>query len=96
MTRLRAALPTAVLAVALALTGCEQPTEANNNGPEADPAQPGGVIRTPESVQDVPSVVPLPGESNSPNVSGESAEPESEGEGGSEGETEPEPEPSSS
>jgi hypothetical protein len=76
VTRLRAALPTAVLAVALALTGCEQPTEANDNGPEADPAQPGGVIRTPESVEDAPTTVPLPGESNSPNVSGESAEPE--------------------
>ena len=73
-SRLRAALPTAALALVLALTGCEQPQEANDNGPEADPVQPGGVTRTPEPVEEAPLTTPLPGESNSPNVPSEQDE----------------------
>jgi len=69
----RAALPAAALA-ALLLAGCtDQPEEANNNGPDPNPAQPGGVTRTPEAVESAPSTVPLPGGSNSPNVSGDRA-----------------------
>ena len=56
-SRFRAALPTAALALALALTGCEQPLEANDNGPQPDPVQPGGVSRTPEPVEEAPPVV---------------------------------------
>ena len=48
--RLRAAVPAVVLSV-LALTACtEQPQEANDNGPQPDPVQPGDVVRTPEAV----------------------------------------------
>ena len=64
-------LSSVVLALALALTGCTQPEEANDNGPEPDPTQPGGIVRTPQSDSDVESTVPLPGESNSPDVSAE-------------------------
>ncbi len=72
--RVRAAVPTAVLVAVLALTGCvDQPEEANNNGPETDPSQPAGVIRTPAPAQSAPLTVPLPGETNSPDVSGDMA-----------------------
>ena len=55
--RTRVALTTAVLAGAL-LTGCtDQPKPANDNGPQPDPAQPGDVVRTPESVEQAPPVV---------------------------------------
>ena len=45
--RLRAVLPAVALSV-LALTACtEQPQEANDNGPQPDPVQPGDVVQTP-------------------------------------------------
>jgi hypothetical protein len=70
--RLRTAFPAAALAAVLALSGClTQGEEANDNGPQPDPTQPGGVVRTPEPVETAPSTVPLPGPSNSPNVSGD-------------------------
>ena len=65
-------LPTAasalVLAAVLALAGCAQPEEANDNGPQPDPAQPGGVTRTPEPDASASLTVPLPGDTNAPNV----------------------------
>ena len=70
-TRTRTALSAVVLAAAFALTGCTQAPEANDNGPQPDATQPGGVVRTPEPVESAPSTVPLPGPSNSPNVSGD-------------------------
>ena len=70
-TRTRTALSAVVLAAALALTGCTQAPEANDNGPQPDPTQPDGVVRTPVPVESAPSTVPLPGPSNSPNVSGD-------------------------
>ena len=67
--RLRTAVPALALAVVLGLAGCtDQPQEANDNGPEPDPAQPGDVQRTPAPVESAPLTVPLPGETNSPNV----------------------------
>ena len=68
MNRRRTAVPALVLAAALALTGCAQAEEANDNGPQPDPTQPGGIVRTPQPVETAPSTVPLPGPSNSPNV----------------------------
>ena len=69
---LRTAVPAAALAVVLGLTGCTaQPQEANDNGPQPDPSQPGDVIRTPAPVESAPTAVPLPGETNSPNVEAE-------------------------
>ncbi len=69
MSRRRTAVPAAVLAAVLALSGClTQPQEANDNGPQPDPTQPGDVVRTPEPVETAPSTVPLPGATNSPNV----------------------------
>jgi hypothetical protein len=45
--RLRAVLPAVALSL-LAVTGClAQPQEANDNGPQVDPVQPGDVDRTP-------------------------------------------------
>ena len=68
--RLRTAAPAAALAAVLALSGClTQPEEANDNGPQPDPAQPGDVVRTPVPVESAPSAVPLPGASNDPDVS---------------------------
>ncbi len=56
-------------ALALSLTAClDQPEEANDNGPQPDPTQPGDVVRTPVPVESAPSTVPLPGATNSPNV----------------------------
>ena len=70
--RLRTTAPAVALAAVLALSGCvTQPEEANDNGPQPDPTQPGGIVRTPEPVEEAPSTVPLPGASNSPNVSGD-------------------------
>jgi PBP1b-binding outer membrane lipoprotein LpoB len=70
--RLRTAAPAAVLAAVLALSGClAQPEEANDNGPQPDPTQPGDVVRTPAPVESAPSTVPLPGATNSPNVEGD-------------------------
>jgi hypothetical protein len=67
--RLRTALPAVALAAVLALAGCtDQPQEANDNGPQPDPAQPGDVERTPVPVESAPLTVPLPGDTNSPNV----------------------------
>ncbi len=72
MTRRRTAVPALALAAVLGLSGClTQPEEANDNGPQRDPDQPGDVVRTPEPVESAPSTVPLPGPSNSPNVSGD-------------------------
>ncbi len=72
MTRRRTAVPAAALAAVLALSGClSQPQEANDNGPQPDPTQPGDVVRTPVPVETAPSTVPLPGASNEPNVSGD-------------------------
>jgi PBP1b-binding outer membrane lipoprotein LpoB len=69
VSRRRTAVPAAVLAAVLALSGClTQPQEANDNGPQPDPTQPGDVVRTPEPVETAPSTVPLPGATNSPNV----------------------------
>jgi hypothetical protein len=69
--RALAALPAAVLAGVL-LAGCtDQPEEANDNGPQPDPVQPGDVERTPAPVESAPLTVPLPGETNSPDVSGD-------------------------
>ena len=67
----RTALPAAVLAAVLAVAGCTQAPEANDNGPQPDPDQPADVVRTPEPVETAPSTVPLPGPTNSPNVSGD-------------------------
>jgi PBP1b-binding outer membrane lipoprotein LpoB len=69
--RLRTAVPAAALAAVLALSGCTQAEEANDNGPQPDPTQPGDVVRTPVPVESAPSTVPLPGPTNSPNVSGD-------------------------
>ena len=71
MTRRRTAVPAAALAAVLALSGCSQAQEANDNGPQPDPTQPGDVVRTPVPVESAPSTVPLPGATNSPNVSGD-------------------------
>lgn len=72
MTRRRTAVPAVALAAVLALSGClTQPQEANDNGPQPDPTQPGDVVRTPVPVETAPSTVPLPGATNSPNVSGD-------------------------
>ncbi len=73
MTRpLRTVAPAAVLAAVLALSGClAQPEVANDNGPQPDPTQPGDVVRTPVPVETAPLTEPLPGPSNSPNVSGD-------------------------
>ena len=70
-TPARTAVSTLVLAAALALTGCTQAQEANDNGPQPDPTQPGDIVRTPEAVETAPSTVPLPGATNSPNVGGD-------------------------
>jgi len=69
--RLRTAAPAAVLTAVLALSGCGTQPEANDNGPQPDPSQPGDVVRTPEPAESAPSTVPLPGPSNSPNVEGD-------------------------
>jgi hypothetical protein len=53
------------------VSGCTQAPEANDNGPQPDPTQPGGIVRTPEPVETAPSTVPLPGATNSPDVSGD-------------------------
>jgi hypothetical protein len=70
-TRVRTGVSTLVLAAALALTGCTQQPEANDNGPQPDPAQPGDVVRTPAPEESPPLTVPLPGDTNSPNVDAE-------------------------
>ena len=79
-TAVRTALPATVLAAVLALSGClTQPQEANDNGPQPDPTQPGDVVRTPVPVESAPATVPLPGASNEPNVEGDvSATPDAE------------------
>ncbi len=59
------------LALVLGLSGCGQGQQANDNGPEPDPTQPAGITRTPAPVESLQTTVPLPGESNSPNVSAE-------------------------
>ena len=70
--RLRTAVPALALTAALALSGClAQEQEANDNGPQPFPDQPGDVIRTPAPVESAPLTVPLPGETNSPNVEAE-------------------------
>ncbi len=70
--RLRTAVPAAALAVVLSLAGClDQPEEANDNGPQRDPAQPGDVDRTPVPVESPSLTVPLPGETNDPDVEAE-------------------------
>ncbi len=69
--RLPTAASAVVLTAVLALAGCAQPQEANDNGPQPDPAQPGDVVRTPAPVESAPLTVPLPGDSNSPNVEAE-------------------------
>ena len=80
MTRRRTAVPAAVLAAVLALSGClTQPEVANDNGPQPDPTQPGDVVRTPVPVEEAPSTVPLPGASNEPDVSGDVSETPSAG-----------------
>ncbi len=67
--RPRTAVPAAALAAVLALSGClAQPEEANDNGPQADPTQPGDIVRTPVPVETAPVSVPLPGATNDPDV----------------------------
>ena len=67
----RTAVPAVLLAAGLALAGCGMPSEAEVESPQPDPTQPAGVVRTPEPVQSAPLTVPLPGSTNSPNVSGD-------------------------
>jgi hypothetical protein len=75
-SRLRTGVSSAALLAVLALTGCtDQPEEANNNGPQPDADVPSGIVRTPAPVESAPLTVPLPGETNSPNVEGETASP---------------------
>ena len=70
--RHRTAIPAAALAAVLALSGClTQPEEANDNGPQPDPTQPGDVVRTPVPVETAPLTEPLPGATNDPDVSGD-------------------------
>jgi hypothetical protein len=73
--RLRTALPTVALAAVLAVAGCtSQPEEANDNGPQPDPVQPSDVDRTPVPSESPSLTVPLPGETNSPNVEAEQSD----------------------
>ncbi len=65
----RLALAGAAAAVALALTGCAQPTAANDNRnsqrgdrPLVQPT----VVRTPVKVDEAPLTVPLPGPTGGP------------------------------
>lgn len=52
VTRRRTAVSAAALAAVLTVSGCfTQPEEANNNGPQPDPTQPGDVVRTPVPVE---------------------------------------------
>ena len=74
-SRSRAALPALVLATGLVLTACTQPDPADDIAPQPDPAQPSDTIRTPAPVESAPSAVPLPGESNSPDVGGDQPSP---------------------
>ena len=68
--RRTASVPALVLALGLAVTGCtDQPEEANDNGPQPDPVVSEFQTRTPAPVESAPLTVPLPGETNSPNVS---------------------------
>ena len=68
--RARAALPALFLALGLAATGCtDQPEEANDNAPQPQPVVSEFQSRTPEPDPSAALTVPLPGETNSPNVS---------------------------
>ena len=81
----RAALCTAVLATAFAVSGCTaQPVEANDNGPQPDPTQPGDVIRTPAPVEEAPIVVdevPAEKQAEVPEAEEQTEGPEADTEG---------------
>ena len=75
--RVRALVAPVAVALVLALTGCtEERPEASDNGPQPDPVQPGGIVRTPQPVESAPLTVPLPGETNDPDVSTDTADPD--------------------
>ena len=66
MTRPRLALAAPALALGLVLTGCAQPEEANDNGPQEQPSRPGELQRTPQSDPSAPLTVDPPGPTRSP------------------------------
>ena len=66
MRRTRLALAAPALALGLALTGCAQPEEANDNGPQEQPTRPAEVPRTPQSDPSAPLTVDPPGPTRSP------------------------------
>ena len=66
MRRTRLVLAAPALAVALALTGCAQPEEANDNGPQEQPTTPGEVRRTPQPDPSASLTVDAPGPTRSP------------------------------
>ena len=66
MRRTRLALAAPALALGLALTGCAQPEEANDNGPQDQPSRPGEIRRTPQSDPSASLTVDPPGPTRSP------------------------------
>jgi hypothetical protein len=62
--------PALVLVLGLAAAGCtDQPEEANDNPPEPEPVVSQFESRTPVPDPSAGLTVPLPGETNSPDVS---------------------------
>ena len=60
-------MPAVVLAVSLGLVGCtDQPEEANDNGPQPQPNQPGDVVQSPVGASPRPSELPADTEGGSP------------------------------
>ena len=60
-------MPAVVLAVSLGLVGCtDQPEEANDNGPQPQPNQPGDVVQSPVGGSPRPSELPADTEGGSP------------------------------
>ncbi len=62
----RPTAPVVLPLLALALVGCRQPAEANNNGPQDQPTRPAGVVREPQVVETAPLTVDPPGPTRSP------------------------------
>lgn len=62
----RAQLVLLVPALLLALVGCRQPGDANDNAPQDQPARPADVVRMPEVVETAPLTVEPPGPTRSP------------------------------